>query len=202
MRALLLALLLLIGGWEAADWWRHRPVAQADGVLVAQPPTQTDAQAEPAMQRKGYTLTPRARYQLQARLLARRPYRFGREADLSPIDFALGWGVMSDNRVLDALRIRQSGRFFRLRWGEQAPAPEAEMMTHAANTHLIPADDSVARTLGRMRPGQVISLDGWLVDLEGPDGWRWNTSLTRVDTGAGACELFLVRSARVVLRGH
>ncbi|MDP3859848.1 MAG: hypothetical protein Q8Q73_18970 [Stagnimonas sp.] len=202
MRKLLLVLLIGIGAWQALDWWLLRPVEQADGVLAPQDPAQGDAAGESPIRLEDYRLTPRARYQLRARLLSRRPYHFGREAELSPLDFALGWGVMSDNRVLSGLDIRQSGRFFRLRWDEQAPADEAEMMTHAANTHLIPANDRVRRALARMRPGQVVALDGWLVDAEGGDGWRWNTSLTRADTGAGACELFLVRSAGVVLHGH
>ncbi|WP_166627906.1 hypothetical protein [Thiopseudomonas denitrificans] len=49
-----------------------------------------------------------------------------------------------------------------------------------------------------MRPGQVIALEGYLVDAAAPDGWRWNTSLTRKDTGTGACELFWVENAYVV----
>lgn len=202
MRKLLLALLVGLGLWQAYGGWQLRPVKQADGVLAPGEPEQSDAGNAPAMVREGYTLTPRARYRLQARLLGRRPYRFGREAEISPLDFALGWGVMSDNRVLDALSIRQSGRYFRVRWSDQPPADEAEMMTHAANTHLIPADDSVRRALGRMRPGQVVTLDGWLVDVEAGDGWRWNTSLSRADSGAGACELFLVRAASVALPGQ
>ena len=30
------------------------------------------------------------------------------------------------------------------------------------------------------------------------DGWRWQSSLTRHDTGNGACELLLVQSAAVL----
>lgn len=199
---LLLVLLIAVCGWQAYGWWQLRPVDQADGVLAATEPEQLDAGGEASRRFGDYLLVPRARYRLEARLLGRRPYRFGREAELSPLDFALGWGLMSDNRVLDQLDIRQSGRFFWLRWSAQPPAGEAEMLTHAANVHLIPADDQVQRALARMRPGQVVALDGWLVDAEGGDGWRWNTSLTRADTGAGACELFLVRSAGVSRHGH
>ncbi len=202
MPQLLLALLLGLCGWHAYDWWQLRPVRPADGVLAAAEPEQRDAGDEPPAQRADYTLAPRARYRLQARLLARRAYRFGREADLSPLDFALGWGLMSDNRVLSALDIRQSGRHFRIRWDASPPADAVELLRHAANTHLIPADDMVRRTLARMRPGQVLALDGWLVDIEAADGWRWNTSLSRDDTGAGACELLLVRSARVLRQGQ
>ncbi|TAJ55312.1 MAG: hypothetical protein EPN60_18245 [Nevskiaceae bacterium] len=200
MSRLWLALLLALCAWQAGQWWRLRPVQQANGVLVAEDPRQQPVEID-GFNYRDYRLSPRASYHLRARLLSRESYRLGREAELSPLDFALGWGVMSDNRVLDALEISQSGRYFWLRWGEAAPASETEMLRHAANTHLIPADDSVRRALARMRPGQVVALDGWLVDVAAKDGWQWQSSLTRSDTGAGACELLWVRSASVLLRG-
>ncbi len=200
MSRLWLALLLALCAWQAGQWWRLRPVQQANGVLVAEDPRQQPVEID-GFNYRDYRLSPRASYHLRARLLSRESYRLGREAELSPLDFALGWGVMSDNRVLDALEISQSGRYFWLRWGEAAPASETEMLRHAANTHLIPADDSVRRALARMRPGQVVALDGWLVDVAAEDGWQWQSSLSRSDTGAGACELLWVRSASVFLRG-
>jgi hypothetical protein len=38
----------------------------------------------------------------------------------------------------------------------------------------------------------VVTLRGRLVEASGADGWRWRSSLTREDSGAGACELVLV----------
>ena len=75
-------------------------------------------------------------------------------------------------------------------------------MRHAANTHLVPADAGVRRQLAKIRRGQVVQLQGLLVDARAADGWRWQTSLTREDSGAGACELFWVQSVSVVLSGQ
>ena len=50
--------------------------------------------------------------------------------------------------------------------------------------------------LGRLRAGSVVELRGQLVDIEGREGGM-RTSLTRADTGAGACEILLAESARV-----
>jgi hypothetical protein len=58
--------------------------------------------------------------------------------------------------------------------------------------HLIPASDAVRRSIDRVRPGELVHLEGFLVDARRPDGWHWNTSLTREDTGFGACELVYV----------
>ena len=58
--------------------------------------------------------------------------------------------------------------------------------------HMIPADDGVKYQLEQVRVGQVVHIEGFLVDASRADGWHWNTSMTREDTGAGACELVYV----------
>jgi len=64
--------------------------------------------------------------------------------------------------------------------------------------HMIPADDLVRRSLERIRQGQLVHLKGFLVDASGPNGFQWRTSMTRDDTGAGACELVYVESEDIV----
>jgi len=54
----------------------------------------------------------------------------------------------------------------------------------------------VSSVLGRLRAGSVVTLSGRLVDIEGGDGGM-RTSLSRGDTGAGACEILLAESARI-----
>jgi hypothetical protein len=69
---------------------------------------------------------------------------------------------------------------------------------HSANTHVIPADEAVAAKLLRLRRGgQVVHLSGLLVDGMRDDGMTIRTSLTRNDTGAGACEFLLVQRVEV-----
>jgi len=55
-------------------------------------------------------------------------------------------------------------------------------------------DAEVAYQLERVRVGDVVSLDGMLVEADKANGWRWRSSLTRDDTGDGACELVYVQS--------
>ena len=66
----------------------------------------------------------------------------------------------------------------------------------SANMHLIPADSNVRRQLKHVRAGNVVHLRGYLVNARRADGFTWNSSLTRNDTGAGACELFYVASVQ------
>jgi hypothetical protein len=37
-----------------------------------------------------------------------------------------------------------------------------------------------------------VTASGYLVDIRGADGFTWSTSLSRTDTGDGACEVFWV----------
>jgi len=170
---------------------RHPP-----GVLVGAEPEQHLIPEQPLGEVHGFTLSAVATYAVQARVLHTKRY-WADAADLVPYDVALGWGPMSDQAVLDQLRVAQSNRFFFYEWREAPPIPEKEIACHAANNHLIAASAEVAKIIRKLRAGQVVKLRGYLVNAVKPGGIRWATSLSRTDTGNGACELFYVESAQV-----
>ena len=178
--------------WQGWHQWQSRPVQTADGPVAPTEPLQTPLDGAPAFAHGRWTLTPRARYDITARVLSREDYRFDAMSDLVPEDLALGWGPMSDTRVLRAFEITQSARFYSWRPKAALPIPREDVIEHSANTHVIPADPAIGSQLARLREGQVVRLTGLLVDGVRDDG-RWvRTSLTRSDTGAGACEIMLV----------
>jgi hypothetical protein len=103
---------------------------------------------------------------------------------------------MSDSAVLADVEISQGNRFYYWRT-ENWPVGRADIERHSANWHLIPADDSVRTVLDGLRVGSLVQLRGSLVDIEGGEGGM-RTSLRRDDTGAGACEILLTTSARLL----
>jgi len=142
---------------------------------------------------RSHTLTPLARFEIRARVLGKERYRFDRAAELSPVDFALGWGAMSDSRVLASIQVQQRGRWYM--WSaEHLAIPPSEVSVHSANMHMIPATRSVRDRLLSVRVGQVVALRGLLVRADGQDGWHWVSSLSRTDTGDGSCEVIWVES--------
>lgn len=167
------------------------------GAVVQGEPEQDDRARRAAFEHKGYRIEPFARFTVRARLLAAESYRFGREADLSPVDFALGWNDMSNDAVLARLQISQANRFYFYRWQGEPPVPPDVIVRSSANMHLIPANATVARALQRARPGAVVTLRGWLVDVAAADGWQWRSSRTRADSGAGSCELIWVEDVEL-----
>jgi hypothetical protein len=177
---------------QGYDNWRLRPVHPSDGPIAPADPQQADAEGAQVTTLGRWRIKPRARYDITARILSREDYHFDLLADLIPEDLALGWGPMSDNRVLRAFKITQGARFYSWMPKQDLPIPRQDVIEHSANTHVIPADSAVRRQLKRLRVGQVVHLTGFLVDAVRDDGAYINTSLTRSDTGAGSCEVVLV----------
>ena len=181
-----------------AVWHLHstRDIHREPGVLAAADPVQTLIDSAPIVEHGDFRLRPRADFSATVRVLHREDYSLGELARLVPTDFAVGWGRMSDSSVLRDIEISQANRFYFWRT-ENWPLERGEIESHSANWHVIPDNDAVSRTLAGLRPGSLVELRGRLVDVEGKEGGT-STSLSRDDTGAGACEILLAAYAREV----
>jgi len=190
----LLAAYVVWGGW---NWYIGRPVRCPDGILAPAEPRQGDVASVVQSRIGRWTLTPRATYQITARILGVERYHVDFLAPLVPEDLALGWGPLSDNRILKGMDISQSNRFYFWRSTPGTPVSKEDIIAHSANTHVIPESPLIARQLSHLRPGQVVTLSGLLVDGKRDDGAWIRSSLSRTDTGAGACEVLLVQDLSV-----
>ena len=186
---LLAGVVLVIYVYEDTGHRTHPP-----GVLAPSEPSQTLLDAGPSWQQGKYRFTARAEFSMRARVLSTNRYWFDGASAVSPIDFAVGWGRMSDQTVIDQIGFGQTQRWYRY-WpkGRQFPIPAQEMVSQSANMHMIPADAAIRKLLRAVRAGDLISLDGYLVSVSSEGGWRWDTSLSRTDTGNGACEIVWVK---------
>lgn len=178
-------------------WYQSgRTIKHPPGILVAEAPLQTPLEDALPFAHDDFMLTPLADYEITARVLSKRNYRFDASSAISPTDLALGWQYMSDSDVLQHLEIDQAGRFYsyRTKKSDDFPfIPFDRLGVQSANTHIIPANKTIARQLSRVKKGQVITLRGYLVNVRrAKDGFTWNSSLTRTDSGAGACEVMWV----------
>jgi hypothetical protein len=184
-----LIILIALIGYGAVNHFSKTSVQQFS-------PTQQTADG--VVQMNGYHIKPLEPFELHARVLSTKRYTSGKEADLAPVDLALGWGKMADSAIINQITITQSNRWYR--WQVQSfPIPRREIETNSANMHLIPSSPAIAEAIQSAKVGQMVKFTGDLVEVTEPQGnWRWRSSLTRTDTGAGACELVLVKSFSVL----
>jgi len=177
-------------GWVPQPAWSGEPVRHAPRHL---PPRARGDVAGPA----GWTLRPLADLSQRGRVLGTRRYRFDALASLSPIDVAMGWGAASDPAVLRRIAVWQSGRFWLGRHGPDLPrAVWSSFLASIKNVHCVPADAAARRALFALRPNGVARLEGSLVEAR-RGGTVVASSLRYDDTGAGSCQLFLVRALAV-----
>ena len=184
--------LVALALWGTYDYFTTRPIQRRPGMLVTAEPRQTDLVDAAPIGRGSFKLTPRAAFVAEVRVLSRSRYRVGALADVSPLDIAVGWGPMSDSAVLEDIEVTQANRFYFWHYEEEPPIARRVIETHSANWHLVPASESTWQRLQRIRVGDVVTLEGELVDVERPDIGTMRTSLRRDDTGVGACEVILV----------
>jgi hypothetical protein len=187
----LIVLLLVVAAW----WFlfRDQP-AQWRGIPAAAEPLQTAKDLPKPFLHESYTVTPLARYSITAVVLSRDRYRFDPAAELAPVDLALGWGSMSIAGVINELKISQSGRWYEYSYSNDPPLDPQAIATHSANTHCLPVNAAVKKQLLAVRRHDLVTLEGYLVEITGPDGYHWRSSLSRDDTGGGACEVLWVTS--------
>jgi hypothetical protein len=195
---------LVVGGLSIVlGYWFLSPseVRHGPGVLVPEEPEQRDPSDSRAWEAKGYTIRPLAEFRIKARVIRREDYWMGRESDISPVDFVMGWGPMSDESILDRLDITQRSRWYY--WSaRKLPVAPGTIQSHSANMHMIPGDELVEDLLDGVRAGEVVQIRGYLVQVEAADGWRWRSSLSRTDKGGGSCEVVWVKDLYTVSSGE
>ena len=166
---------------------RHAP-----GVLVSEDPYQNLVRNGQSWDKNGYRITPLASFEMRGLVLSKHRYSFDREAQLAPIDLALGWGPMSDQAILDHIEISQSNRWYYFNYGPDCPLNSREIAFHSGNMHMIPATEHIEEMLKSVGTGDLVYFSGSLVQIDGTDGWSWRSSLSRQDDGDGSCEVVWV----------
>jgi hypothetical protein len=188
MKKIAALLLLAAGIWFVF----HEPAAHWRGMPAPRDPIQNSYDVPPAFQHGAYSIHPLAGFSVTAVVLHRERYRSDHEADLSPLDLALGWGPMSVASVINGLNISQSGRWYEYSWRDDPPINPDLIPTHAGNFHCLPADDNVRDQLLAIHYHDLVTLEGDLVEVDGPNGYCWRSNLTNDSTGAHGCRIMWI----------
>ena len=178
-------------------FWPEKVISYPSGQTAPDESIQQNLILKKEWQKDEFNIKALAEYKIKARVLSRNNFSIGRESKISPVDFALGWGPMSDQDVIDKIEVTQSNRWYH--WEtETYPLPNREISLNSANVHIIPKDDLIEDKIDEVNKGSLIEMKGYLVELTADDGWHWRSSLRRDDTAGGSCELFWVEELTIL----
>lgn len=142
-----------------------------------------------------FTITPVKRYRISARILRRENYYFSETHEILPIDLVLGWNIMSDLKTIkdNNIDISQSNRFYYWKIPSFEKIKREMIEINSANVHIGAINKEIKNELESLDKNDLIYFEGYLVNvINNKNGYRFVSSLTRKDTGAGACEVFLI----------
>ena len=110
---------------------------------------------------------------------------------VSPRDYVLAWGELLNEEVDAEIKYSQSNRWYYYTYSPQSIVTEDYISTHSANTHIVPSNQGLLRTIKKVKNNDYITLEGYLAIVHFDRG-DWESSITREDTGDGACEILYV----------
>lgn len=188
---------LTIGVLSFIFWPRETPITYPPGILVEEYPSRFKLEHEEIWLVDNYVIKSLAGVKIKARVLGKEGYSFDRESDLAPYDLALGWGPMSDESVLSKLEITQGRRWYH--WKKLDPSiNNRTVIINSSNMHMIPSSEEIQDILDQIIEGNLILVEGYLVEVKATDNWRWKSSMSWEDTGGGACELIYIDKLKIL----
>lgn len=144
-----------------------------------------------------FMITPKASYNISARVVSKKYYNDQWAGKVAPVDFALAWGKLAETEASKHMKYSQKNRWYYFNYTANCPFSRTYIYEHSANNHMIPANENVRTGFDSVKAGDLVTLKGYLVYIDGFYNGKkvyWHSSLSRNDTGDGSCELFYVKA--------
>jgi hypothetical protein len=182
--------LVALATYGGVQHFKNKPEVWESEKCIDKAPSQQNILSPIPWTSKQFKITPLARYEISARVIQIQRYYFDHMSSVSPIDFGVAWGVASNQSTIDEMTFIINDRYLSFRSPNYTP----ELSSCIANMHLLPANERVESQLKSVKLGQGISMSGYLVSLDNPNIGKFKSSLTRSDSGPGACEIMWVET--------
>lgn len=206
-RVIIIVLIIIAGSIVTAILLVGKPISVEEDNSpfdCMQDPIQIDDITEPGITYQSGNLSliffPQALYEITAKVMSKKRYHDGWGAKIAPYDLALAWGKLTKPDMRPFIKYSQMRRFYFYKCTWDCPLTQDYISQHSANTHLIPANENLMKVIRKIKKGNVITLWGYLVNVEGTyknADVNWRTSTSREDTGNGACEVIYVEKIRI-----
>jgi hypothetical protein len=116
---------------------------------------------------------------------------------LNTADICVVWGANLDSAVLRRLKF-WNGIFTCNVSTKDSDAWSRFIPEQLSNNHLISADDHLRQAIEAIKVGDQIHVQGWLASYASAGGPTRGTSITRTDSGNGACETIFVERFAII----
>lgn len=200
------SILIFILAATAINSILYGPVSQKTGAAyidISSEPDQTNiSDAEPIVIKNkhgNFLLTPKAEYEISARVISRKNYWWGWDGEMAPIDLALEWGDLPFHPDEPKIKFSQSNRWYYFKYYTNT-LNNKFIQDNSSNHHIIPANENIKKAVEKVKKGDMIKLTGYLVYVDGVvNGGTvyWRSSLSRHDRGNGSCEVMYVEQAQI-----
>lgn len=117
-------------------------------------------------------------------------------SQVSIYDLALAWGDLNSEEIDKHINYSQSGRWYYYRYSNESSVSQDYISKHSSNVHIIHKDDKILKEIKDIKENNRVKLEGYLVSVNFING-PWKSSLTRSDTGNGACEIMYVTNVEI-----
>jgi len=163
--------------------WDSRPITYGHGVVAPNSPSITYLLWEQPFSHKNLLVTPVRRIEGEMRVLSKNWYLLDDKADIVPYDLVLGWGDMSDEKVIGNIKVSQRNRNYRMEMTRH-PIPPKQIGEQSTMIHALPSSKMIQDELNKVRRGNIITIKGYIVDVKSKDeSWFWKSDFRNESLG-------------------
>ena len=169
--------------------------------VLSQPIQKETIVSEFVVSRKGKELKviPLADFDINGVVVSTKRYYSGFDAAVVPIDIGIVWGEITKPENIANIYFEQIVRFLRYRITGDLPFGYDYINKNVANIHAVPENKKIKRVLNSINKYDKVHLKGYLIQIESISNknYRRRSSLTRDDTGDGACEVMWINHVKI-----
>lgn len=133
-------------------------------------------------------IKPVATYEITARVVSKNYYNKNWDGELMPVDLAVSWGDLAKDKKHKYMTYYHSNRYYNWKYQGELHLSREYVISHSANIHFVASNKTIENALVTAKEDEIIYVQGYLIDIYGPNGDTRRSSTNRSDIGNGACE--------------
>jgi hypothetical protein len=209
-RVAIISLLAMVATYFTKD---TLPSAEYYGNTLIKEPTQNKSSKKPfeiEANKEHYHITPKYKYNLEGVVVSTHnsdafldmAHHEEWRDFINMRDLCVIWGDNVKSGVYKEMQFENGNWTCWYSW-PNANVRQRFRNSQLSNNHLLAGEESVKKAILEAQPGDHIHLEGMLVNYTNPaNNFKRGTSITRTDTGQGACETIYVEKFDIIKKAN